>query len=89
MKKLSARVLSFLTVLAILVSVLTCMSAVSAAPKYNNGKFGVVCKALSAQAQAYYTGNYTFEKLNCSCFLNKLEQSENQQCNCKNIDNIS
>ena len=63
MKKLSARVLSFLTVLAILVSVLTCMSAVSAAPKYNNGKFGVVCKALSAQAQAYYTGNYTFEKL--------------------------
>ena len=63
MKKLSARVLSFLMVLAVLVSVLTCMSAVSAAPKYNNGKFGVICTALSAQAEAYYTGDYTFEKL--------------------------
>ena len=63
MKKLSARVLSFLMVLAILASVLACMSAVSAAPKYNNGKFGVVCKALSAQAKAYYTGSYTYEKL--------------------------
>ncbi len=63
MRKPFKRVLSFLIVLALIVSVFACMLTASAAPRYNNGKFGVVCKSLSSQAKAYYTGSYTYEKL--------------------------
>ena len=63
MKHIFSRALSLLLMLVLIVSIFTSMLAVSAAPKYNNGKFGVVCTALSAQAKAYYTGSYTYENL--------------------------
>ena len=61
----TGRLLSVLLLAALLVSLFSGLTftAEAASYKYNSGKRGEVCTALSADAKAYYTGSYTYEKL--------------------------
>ena len=65
MKTITKRGFSALLVLVILVSLFSGMtiSASAASYTYNTGTRHEVCPSLSSQAQAYYTGDYTYEAL--------------------------
>lgn len=58
MKHFSKRVLALVLVLCTVVTLLAGLTTVSAK---NGLKRGTVCTTLSAQAKAYYTGNYTYD----------------------------
>ena len=61
MKRSTMRILSFLLILSLVVSLFASTLTVSAAT--NRGTRHELCTSLSSQAKAYYTGNYTYEKL--------------------------
>lgn len=65
MKRTSRRILSLVLTIAIVFSVLASFvfTADAATYVYNTGKRGVVCTSLSSRATAYYTGNYTYDKI--------------------------
>ena len=63
MKTLFRRTAVLLLVLAMVLSMLPGVFAAAGSKIYNNGTRDQVCTALSAQANAYYTGSYTYEKL--------------------------
>ena len=63
MKTLFHRTAVLLLVLAMVLSMLPGVFAAAGSKIYNNGTRDQVCTALSAQANAYYTGSYTYEKL--------------------------
>ena len=65
MKKIAKRGLSALLVLVMLVSLFSglTISASAASYTYNTGTRHEVCTSLSSQAQAYYTGSYTYDAL--------------------------
>ena len=65
MKNIAKRGLSALLVLVMLVSLFSglTISASAASYAYNTGTRHEVCTSLSSQAQAYYTGSYTYDAL--------------------------
>ena len=63
MKSILRRTAVLLLVLAMVLSMLPGVFAATWSKIYNNGTRDQVCTALSAQANAYYTGSYTYEKL--------------------------
>lgn len=62
MKRFSTRVLSFLLILALVVSALASMLSVSALST-NTATRHQVCTQLSSQAKSYYTGQYTYDNM--------------------------
>ena len=63
MKSILRRTAVLLLVLAMVLSMLPGVFAAAGSKIYNNGTRDQVWTALSAQANAYYTGSYTYEKL--------------------------
>lgn len=59
--RLTKRFLSFVLVLALSLSLLPAAEAKTGTLVSNSGTRHEVCAALSSQAQAYYTGNYTYD----------------------------
>lgn len=59
--RLTKRFLSFVLVLALSLSLLPAAEAKTGTLVSNSGTRHEVCTALSSQAQAYYTGNYTYD----------------------------
>ncbi|MBR5618492.1 MAG: endonuclease, partial [Clostridia bacterium] len=59
--RLTKRFLSFVLVLALSLSLLPAAEAKTGTLVSNTGTRHEVCTALSSQAQAYYTGNYTYD----------------------------
>ncbi len=59
--RLTKRFLSFLLVLVLSLSLLPAAEAKTGTLVSNTGTRHEVCTALSSQAQAYYTGNYTYD----------------------------
>ncbi|MBR6825922.1 MAG: endonuclease [Oscillospiraceae bacterium] len=57
------RTLSLSLVLALLLCLFAGLQVSAASYPYNSGKRGVVCTALSADAQDYYTGSYSYDSL--------------------------
>ena len=63
MKHAFRKMIVFLLVLAIVLSMLPAVFAATGTLKANSGVRDQVCTELSGQAKAYYTGNYTYENL--------------------------
>ena len=63
MKTILRRTAVLLLVLAMVLSMLPSVFAAAGSKIYNEGIRDQACTALSAQANAYYTGSYTYEKL--------------------------
>ena len=63
MRNNTKRALSLLLTLTLVLSLAFAAAPSASAASQNDGVRHVVCTSLSAQAQAYYTGNYTWDKL--------------------------
>ncbi len=63
MKKTVTRMISFLLILATVLTLLGAVTVGAASYSYNPGKRGTVCTSLSSKAKAYYTGSYVYSTL--------------------------
>lgn len=65
MKRTAKRAFSLILALAMIFSLLATfpLTAGAASYSYNTGERGVTCTSLSVQAEAYYTGDFTYSKL--------------------------
>ena len=75
MKSILRRTAVLLLVLAMVLSMLPAVFAATGSKIYNNGTRDQACTALSSQAKAYYTGNYTYEKLSALSGATQTESS--------------
>ena len=75
MKSILRRTAVLLLVLAMVLSMLPSVFAATGSKIYNNGTRDQACTALSSQAKAYYTGNYTYEKLSALSGATQTESS--------------
>ena len=75
MKTILRRTAVLLLVLAMVLSMLPGVFAAAGSKIYNNGTRDQACTTLSTQANAYYTGSYTYEKLSALSGASKTASS--------------